>query len=253
MLASVFVAGLSGARARAADPGVPAPLQPYDPATPEESVPSPPPLVAKPVPPAPPPAQAVDGEAPRRQPRRLIVDPDPLVHRQWEENPSEPGLIFVESLLGFLATDAGLIAGAVAGGWPILFGPLVTGGLVCAIGNASSSYDGSCGAAIGGAYLGSLLLIPMALVFNGQGNSDDEVPTFFVGALLGYVVGTTVGAVVGWNVSRARKPYPRTDVARLDAVAAARALPWREPLRPRGSLLEGASPPLTAPMLTFRF
>ena len=129
----------------------------------------------------------------------------------------------------------------------------MTGGIVCAIGNVSTAYDGSCAAAIGGSYLGSLLLIPMAFVFNGMGNPNDEVPAAFVGALLGYVVGTTVGAVVGWNVGRVRKPYRRADVARLDALASARGLAWREPLRPRGSLLEASESRLTTPLLAFRF
>ena len=187
---------------------------------------------------------------------KIVVEPrSRSTSEVWEENPSEPGLIIVESLLGFFATDVGLVAGALSGGWPILLGPALTGGVVCAIGNASGSYDGSCAAAIGGSYLGSLLLIPMALVFVGQSNaSDDEVlPSWIAGAVLGYVIGTTVGAVVGWNVSRVRKPRDYADVPRLDAIAAARALPWREPLRPRGSLLEGAAPQLTTPLLAFRF
>jgi hypothetical protein len=95
----------------------------------------------------------------------------------------------------------------------------------------------------------------MAFVFIGQGNSSDEdvLPSWVAGALLGYVIGTTVGAVVGWNESRVRKPRDYADVPRLDAIAAARALPWSEPLRPRGSLLEGAAPQLTTPLLAFRF
>jgi hypothetical protein len=244
--------GLVAPRARAAEAGV---VQPYDapevaaPAGP--AAPAPSTKVAPRLPPRPP--QAGDGEVPSPwQPPR--VDAQPRPRRAHLGAPSDAGLVVAESLLGLVAAT-GTVAIAVEGsGWLILAGPLATGGLVCAIGSSSNSYDGSCAAAVGGAYLGSLLTFPLAYaVAGGKSIGEANATVVVASALLGYVVGSTVGGVVGWNASRTRKDDTAVDVAALDAAAAARAAPWREPLLPRGAVRDAGPPRLTSPVLAFRF
>ena len=221
-------------------PAAPPTVAPAEPATTTPVVPLPAP-------------QAYDGEAPRRT-RQPPPEVQPLVATTSPSEPSEGGLIAAESLIGFLTMTTALVVGVQATPWLLLAGPLATGALVCGIGSTSSSYTGSCAAAIGGAYLGSLLTIPLAYLMSGGGGSNDgDLGGIVAGALLGYLVGSTVGAVVGWNSSRTPKDHSVADVARLDAVASARGAPWREPLLPRGAALEGGAPRVTTPVLAFRF
>jgi hypothetical protein len=257
-----LLAALGAAPTWAADAAAPpaTAAQPYDepaPATPTEGeAPAAPerpaPQVVTPIP------QTQDEEAPRAWPG---APPETLpAHREpTPADASEPGRIVVESMVGFLTADLGFVIGVAGfaagplGLGLLLASPLATGRVVCAIGSGSRAFDGRCAAAVGGAYVGSLLAFPLAFLFNIHANPDAEAPGYVVGAILGFVVGSTVGAVVGWNLSRVRKTPDEVDVARLDGLAAARALPWSEPLRPRGAWLAGSEPRLTTPLLAFRF
>jgi hypothetical protein len=218
-----------------------APLQPYD---------APPPP-APPPPALPPAVQAADSEPPQSAAvPQLATEPTRVAE------PSEAGLIFLETLLAFPAFFAAFAVAARTTPWLLLATPIVPGGIVCAVGHASDYYDGSCGGAIGGAYAGTLLALPLALLFSAgdSGSGDQWIPMWVVGAALGLVFGPPIGAVIGWNVSREPKAQAHAGAARLDALAAARAAPWREPLLARGSLREGAGPhAATLPVLAFRF
>ena len=201
---------------------------------------------------------------PRRRPttaRRLVrVQPppsevQPLVATARPSEPSEGGRIAAESLLGFLAVTTSLVVGVQTTPWLILAGPLVTGAIVCGIGSTSSSYTGSCGAAIGGAYLGSLLTIPLAYLLSaGGGSSDEDLDRAHRGRL-----------------ARLRRRHDGRRRRRLELEPDARettssptpagstpsrrraAPPWREPLLPRGAALEAGAPRVTTPVLAFRF
>jgi hypothetical protein len=248
LLSAVASSPAHGADAPA---GPPAALDPYDAPGPDAP---PPPPVAKPALPVPPRAPQVrDAEKPSAwQPPRAEVGP--LVRESRPREPSDGGLVVVESLVAIVMATGSVVVAAENNAWLILAGPLATGGLVCGVGHLSESFDGSCAAAIGGAYFGSLLTFPMAWLLAGRsgGEADFDVG-LLVGGLLGYVAGTTIGAVVGWNMSRTPRDRPTVDVARLDALAASRGTPWREPLLPRGALLEAGAPRLTTPVLAFRF
>jgi hypothetical protein len=251
---------LFGARTWAADAPPAAPPQPYDAPVPAAGAAAPPaPAASATVAPLRSP-QASDEEAPRAALPQASEEPPVAQRVPIPDHPSEPGRIVAESLLAYLTS--GITAGIALtvfittgpGGFvALLAAPAATGGVVCAIGSGSDYFDGRCGTAVSGAYVGALAAIPMAILFSTRPNNSDLLPPAVSGALLGYVIGTTVGAVVGWNVSRTRKDAPRADAARLDALAAARGAPWREPLLPRGAALEGGGPRLTAPVLAFRF
>ena len=121
-------------------------------------------------------------------------------------------------------------------GASIIVAPTVAGLVVCGVGRWSVLYTGRCGAAVAGAYLGALggtltgLLLGFAACSSGTTNSSnrDSGPaggdcetTPLVGALVGYVLGTTTGALVGWNLSKQPKSAPLTDVnsAELDVTS----------------------------------
>jgi hypothetical protein len=240
IVAAALVLGLAGlvaSPARAADGAAPvAPLQPYD---------APRPLAL------PPPAPATDDEPPDS-----VQLPQVPPGQTPASEPSEAGLILIEGLLGFPAYIGAIAIAGQTTPWLLLAAPLVAGGVVCGIGHASQAYDGSCGSAISGAYVGTLLAVPLALIFaaGDQNNQNDWIPMWVAGAALGFVLGPPIGAIVGWNLSREPKERPLADAARLDAVASARATPWREPLLARGSLREDAGPrAVSAPVLAFRF
>jgi hypothetical protein len=120
----------------------------------------------------------------------------------------------------------------------------VTAGVVCGVGSTSRAYHGRCGAAVGDAYAGMLLAIPtgyLGLRASGTGLG------LAAGAVVGYVLGTTAGAVLGWNASRVpvgqARPTPPPPPRDDDETAA----------RGRGSFEKNGRPPLTVPLVAFRF
>jgi len=184
-----------------------------------------------------------------------------------EPAPSDAGLIVGESLVATLTLGAasavatgGMIVSVPAGMVLFALAPAAVGGAVCAIGSLSAVTTGRCGSAIGSAYLGALAAIPAGLIglvitpdtsnHEGLGKTGG----LLVGAALGYFVGTTVGAVVGWNVKRApRDPKAPGPHDRLDARADAPAAPWLELERRRDTADTEPSVRLAVPLLAFRF
>jgi hypothetical protein len=87
--------------------------------------------------------------------------------------------------------------------------PALAARLVCGIGRWSSDYEGSCGWAIGLAYLG--LLAPAVAAAATTGSQppncyDCAIPGPSAAAVLtAYILGVTTGAVMGWNLSKHRK------------------------------------------------
>ena len=168
------------------------------------------------------------------------------------EPPKEPGRVAAELALGLGIAGAGtglLFALDGAGGvlgLVVLATPVATGVGVCVVGSNSDLFDGSCGASIGGALLGALLVLPGALlgtVFAPQG-IDEQPYGLLVGGAVGFGLGSAAGAVVGWNLSRRPKgsaPPPTAHIA-----------DWREPPRARGPE-PGARAGLLLPLLSFRF
>jgi hypothetical protein len=243
---------LSAGPARAADP-TPAPAAapaPYD---------SPAVTPRVPVPAVPP--HAVDIETPHAHVPQLSRTE--IVRDDDVEGPPEPGRILGELAAGFLTTNVGLIVvGVAAPAGPLALAffaavPLGVGGIVCTVGGASDSYEGSCGSAIGGAYLGSLAVFPGALIgvslVHSSGGELGGLVGLVIGAAVGYVVGTTVGAVVGWNLSRVPKARPLARGPRPDLLALSPSASWTEPLRRRGDSEAGAPPTVSVPVLSLRF
>lgn len=254
LLIVLSAAALFWPRAASADDAVPvvevpaaAPIEPYD---------SPPPAAA---PLAPPPAPARDAEAPRGAPR-----PSVAASSTQDPEPSEAGLVAVETLVAHLTTVAyGWLAVGGVGEGPGLalfaLGPAVTGTIVCGFGSMSELYESRCGYAIGGAYIGALALFPGAMIgaaaASDSGDGWGKLGGLLGGAAIGYIVGTSVGAVIGWNAGRDPKGVrrvARADLARLDALAASRGAVWREPPRRRGPE-PPASVQLAMPLLSLRF
>jgi hypothetical protein len=208
-------------------------------------------------------SQAIDAEKPRAMPAAPLDSPKVASLPPRAADPSEPGLIAGESAVAYLTASltagVGLLVGLTQGTGGLvlvgLAGPAATGGVVCAVGSGSNSFDGDCRYAIGGAYLGGLVAIPMAVLAHASAasSSSDRLLSTWLAGILGYAIGSTVGAVVGWNVSRTPKNDRSENVAALDALAAARAVPWTEPISSRSASPEITGPRLEVPVLSFRF
>lgn len=161
-------------------------------------------------------------EAPRpavAAPRAPLVDPDAGLPAK------QVGMGFV-ALLGASALASGLFyladrEGSQALGYTGLgvsvLMPAAVGLAVCEVGTTSKVYDGRCVPAVGGAYIGSLGVIPGLLLgvlvgcsssSSGDDNSaglDSCITTAFVGAALGLTIGTLVGAYSGWRIFKRPK------------------------------------------------
>jgi hypothetical protein len=109
-------------------------------------------------------------------------------------------------LVALVSAGANSAPVAVVG---LLATPAVGGLVVCRMGRSSKQYEGDCGAAIGGSYLGALTLgIALAYVgakefapSNSDGGNDAAVGAA-LGAALGLIVGTAVGATIAWHASK---------------------------------------------------
>jgi hypothetical protein len=178
---------------------------------------------------------------------------------------SDAGLIVGEAIFGAsasaLAGGIGLVATFTTGGagvFVLLLAPVVTGGTVCAIGNASPLNRGSCSWAIAGAYAGAAIVTPLAYLALYSLNHDDEgdFAVAMGGVLLGLAVGATAGAIVGYNVSRVPRDAVASatpaDRAAIAEGAAARTA-WSEPLRRRGPAGVEPSARVVVPVLAMNF
>jgi len=147
---------------------------------------------------------------------------------------------------------------AKAFGGSLFVAPTVAGLVVCHVGTWSVLYTGRCGAAVAGAYIGALGgVLSGALLGLGacsSGSTDPSHPdsgpsggdcetTPLVGAAVGYLLGTALGALVGWNISRQPKEPANAyadgaaaaapDDGARDVVLGPRAAP--PPMRPDGA------------------
>jgi hypothetical protein len=140
--------------------------------------------------------------------------------------------------LGFVAV---LAAGALAGGLlyaaystdspafmygsssVALLSPAAVGMAVCEVGTSSKVYDGRCFPTVGGAYIGSLGVLPGVLLgaliscsgssstsSSGDGSSSSAgleacFSGIVVGGAIGYTVGTLLGAYNGWRIFKRPK------------------------------------------------
>ena len=107
-------------------------------------------------------------------------------------------------------TTAASTALNLAGLTVLLAGPLIAAKLVCGVGRWSSAYEGSCGPSIGLAYAvgGVATLVVDGATTHPPPASCNECANTGPSAaavLIAYVAGATIGAVVGWNLSKHRK------------------------------------------------
>jgi hypothetical protein len=190
------------------------------------------PAVVPPLPseaPRSPPAQEADPESPAPPPRATVTATAP------QARTNEAALIAGEVALSTLTLSAIGVAGAYAlvyhppqGNMPLppstaasttlnlvglaalLAGPLIAAKLVCGVGRWSADYEGGCGLSIGLAYGVGGVAASVAdgvtthrppATCNECANTGPSAPAM----LIAYVAGATIGAVVGWNLSKHRK------------------------------------------------
>jgi hypothetical protein len=185
------------------------------------------PTPATPAPYAPPPEAAppVPAPVPARAPApRLRYEDPPPRGRRLLEQPAEPGLSALQTLAGAGTAVGGLLVGVASAegapplGLALTLGlPVLVGGVVCAVGDSHSAhYQGSCGSAILGAYVGTLSVIPLAYVgyqldHSGMGNEEgdilDGLGGLLVGAAVGLIIVQPLVATAMWHSSKKPKGY----------------------------------------------
>jgi hypothetical protein len=230
--------------------------------------------------------QASDANTPTRDrpvaPRLVRVPPPaapaPVVVRapppapgppRPETTEAEPGRVIGQIVLGAGAmalTGAVAVGASAATNSPapaflfLLAGPGLGGWFVCGIGRNSKYYDGRCGAAIGGAYLGALTAVPLAFLFGelctpsptsggDEGINLDCLGAAVLGFAIGYTVGTAVGATIGWQLDKKPRAVPVAQgLPALDAPGD----DWAA-LRRHASLSGGRGARVAVPLLAFSF
>jgi hypothetical protein len=139
--------------------------------------------------------------------------------------------------------------------------PALVGRLVCAIGRSSSAYEGSCGSSIGYAYIGTLVVLPVATLLT-LGNRDRPFDwevgggptTSKAGVLVGYIVGAALGATFGWNLSKRPKPeFAWIQPANRAGPPPEEVAPWNDLLAKRLPLDSPHSETIAVSILAFAF
>ena len=186
---------------------------------------------------SPPLPQLIDPETatPNRLPPRPRVEPG-------EEAILVTGEVVLASLaaagvgaIGWYAAGGGAYYGSLplfgAGVLALSSGPALVGRMVCGIGRASTRYEGGCGWAMGGAYLGLVMIWPLAKLteYHLPGADEAFVPGWAL--LAGYAGGAALGATVAWNLSKRAKPgfVSIEPITRAGPPPEARAA-WTDPL-----------------------
>jgi hypothetical protein len=160
------------------------------------------------------------------------------------------GLVLIALASRARSAPLGYVGAAVApgaGSW-----------VVCAAGQSSPTYEGSCGPTFLGGYLGAIALgIPMLYVGSAalapnssDGGSYHDVGALF-GAALGVVIGTAIGATIGWHTSKRRRAGPAPQGFTTPPPARADLDPYLD-LRPRPNARQ-TSAGMTVPLLSLRF
>jgi hypothetical protein len=194
---------------------------------------------AQPAPPGPSPLLS-PSTAPPTAAYRLLPEVPP-------ETPSEPGLAVGQFAAGAGAAlgGAALVVLSSAGSngtltLPVLLGtPALVGLAVCEVGELSAHYDGSCGPAVGGAVVGAVTVIPLALLGMSLDHhqNDDGYYGFggaFAGALVGWVVVQPLAATVTWRLFK--RPRRRPSLSALPAAPRLAAVPARGSDRAAGQV-----------------
>jgi hypothetical protein len=186
--------------------------------------------------------------------------------------PNEGGLGAAQVLLGtgvVVLSEAAMLAGnaqehADLAVPIVLIGPLIGGFVVCGVGASSKAYEGRCAPAVGGAYVGALLAVPAAFLGcylnKGSSSGGDNGSPCAAGALVGgsiaYVIGTGVGATVGWHAGKRPRRERARALAALAPPPALTAAPandaWPE-LRSRPAASAPQGTPLMLSLLSLRF
>lgn len=129
------------------------------------------------------------------------------------DNPPEIGLGAGQLLMGTAIASVALAVRVFSDGTPfellgvaaLVAGPAAVGGTVCTLGQNSKVYGGSCKSALVGAYLGALVSVPLAVLAANSGDGIDGTDYAAGPAILfmvGYALGTSIGATVGWHVGK---------------------------------------------------
>lgn len=256
VLVALFL--ISGARSAGAWHAMPGP-----PAAPAQE---PPPVAAPAVTTAPPPSvRAPAAVHPRPVERSVTIEQQPppppgAYGEEWRRGGGQ--LLLGTTVMAVLSVAA---FGILVSDQPeatvlvILPAPIAAGYMVCRIGQTSRYYGGGCGAAMGGAYLGALTAIPLALIIHetcthDQANASVEdwggvcLSRAAIGFVIGYTVGTALGATLGWHIGKERRPA---------AAPYSFAIPPARDTRPElGRGPSGSRPPgvrLSVPLLAFSF
>jgi hypothetical protein len=182
------------------------------------------------------------------------------------EFPPEIGLGAGQLLIGTATATAVLAIPLFSEGTPIeliayavlLPGPAAIGGMVCTLGQTSKHYRGDCLPVIGGAYLGALASIPLALLggaadsrsFDNGDQGRNYTSGSAIGFIIGYAVGSALGATIAWHKYKEEKSAWSWFAAPPPPNGAAER--WSE-LRWRPVPGARAATAATVPLLSFTF
>jgi len=182
--------------------------------------------------------------------------------------PPETGLGAGQVLIGTATASLALALPVFTVGSPfemVAYGllaaaPAAVGGMVCTLGQTSKHYVGRCGPVVGGAYIGVLAAIPLALIGSAAGHSSfdggDEGGRNFtsggaIGFALGYAIGSAVGATLAWHLRKEERNV-WSGLAAPPAPPPAEAQAWPE-LRWRPARGAGSGLIVGAPVMTLVF
>jgi len=180
-------------------------------------------------------------QQPPPAPAVLPAAPPPAIQQVLPPPAYEPHLAALQVLAAgatpVIAFRLAMSADSQAGFWvAAALTPVALGSAVCAIGNASQSYEGPCHAAIGGAFLGAATTLP--LLYLG-GVAAGDLGTALVLGGVGWFFVQPAFSLLAWHGSKQPRPAPVV-TTRFQPPEPARGL---------------AAPPgqVVAPLLAFSF
>jgi hypothetical protein len=160
-----------------------------------------------PVEPAPAPAPS---PAPQQPPAVRPAPPPPAIQQVVPPPRYEAHLAALQVLAAgatpVIAFRLAMTADSQSGFWvAAIFTPAALGAAVCAIGNASQSYEGPCHAAIGGAFLGAVTTLP--LLYLGGSLAGDLDAALVMGGVGWFFLQPAV-SLLCWHRSKHLRPAP---------------------------------------------